>query len=65
LEEAGGGDSLGDDAGGLAGAGAQLTEADGGDFDVEVDAVEERAGDAAAVALDEGRRAEAGVPWIS
>src|SRR6185369_7796009 len=57
LAVAGGDDAGADRGGGLAGVdGAQLVERDRLDVDVEVDAVEERAGEAEPVALD-GRRA--------
>jgi transcriptional regulator with XRE-family HTH domain len=58
-------DALGDLGGGFAGGGAQLAQGEGGELDVEVDAVEERAGDAGAVALDGGGRTGTLVTGIS
>src|SRR6266545_1213129 len=65
LEEARGLNPLGDDPSRLSGAGAQLPQADRRDLDVQVDAVEERAGHPAPVALDERGRAEALVAGVS
>jgi hypothetical protein len=60
LAIAGGDDALTDRGGRLAGfAAAQLCERDGADVDVEVDAIEERAGEALPVALDRARAAGA------
>ena len=66
LEEAGvlelaGGEDAGADLGGAFGGGvaAELLVLDGGDFDVDVDAVEEGAADFGDVALDHGRGAHA------
>jgi len=56
LALAGGEDALADFGGALGGGhAAQLLILDGGDFDVDVDAVEQGAGDFADVALDHGR----------
>ena len=56
-----GGEDAGADVGGAFGGGAaaQLLVLHGGDLDVDVDAVEQRAGDFGDVALDHGRRADA------
>jgi hypothetical protein len=56
-----GGEDAGTDFGGTFGGGvaAELFVLDGGDFDVDVDAVEERAADFADVALDHGRSTHA------
>jgi len=51
--------------GGRAGGGlGELGEGEGGDFDVEVDPVEEGAGDPAEVLFDLGGRAGAGAPGV-
>jgi hypothetical protein len=49
-------------AGGVAG---EVLVFDGGDFDVDIDAVKERAGDAVAVALDIGGTAAAFAFWVA
>ena len=60
MDVAGGLDSCADVGGGFAGGGgAEFLVFDGGDVDVEVDAVEEGAGEAGVVALDLGRGAAA------
>src|ERR1700724_2148093 len=58
-------DARADDGGGLARGGAQLAQREGRHLDVQVDAVEQRAGDAAAVALDQRRQAGAGVAGVA
>ena len=58
-------DASGDSGGGFAGGGAELAQGEGGELDVEVDAVEERAGDAGAVALDGGGRTGTLVTGVS
>jgi hypothetical protein len=65
LAGAGGVDPRGDGGGGLAGRSAELAERDRRHLDVQVDAVEERAGDAAAVALDQRRQAGAGMTRVA
>ena len=65
LDGAGGLHSGGDCRGGLGRTRAQLPKADRRDLDVQVDPVEQGTGDAAAIALDERRRAAAVVPRIS
>jgi len=52
LDGTGGEGSFGDVDAGFAGWPLELLETDGGDFDMHVDSVEERAGDARPVALD-------------
>ena len=53
LDGAGGEDAFANGGGGLGGVlGGEFLEMDGGDFHMDVDAVEQRAGDALAVALD-------------
>ena len=60
LDFAGGFDAGADGFGGFAGdVAGDVAVLDGGDFDVDVDAVKEGAGDAVAVALDVVRRAAA------
>jgi hypothetical protein len=65
LEGTGGGDALGHEGGGLSRAAAELAQGDRGDLDVEVDAVEERAGDAGAVALDQRGWTATIEAWVS
>ena len=58
-------DARADYGGGLARGGAQLTKREGRHLDVQVDAVEQWAGDAASVALDQRRQAGAGVAGVA
>ena len=61
LEGAAGEDACADVGGAFAGGLlGEVFEGDGGDLDVEIDAVEEGAGDAGAVAVDLGRRSRRG-----
>ena len=61
LDFAGLGDAVADGGAGFAGSAfaGKVPVLDGGNFDVDVDAVEERAGDAVAVTLDVDRAATA------
>lgn len=66
LDCAGGDDAGADGGGGFAvGAAVEVVEGDGGDLDVEVDAVEQGSGEAGEVALDVGRGADALPVWVS